>query len=99
MDINMLDDYLEQTDESKQGSAETEEEVKLNDLFANINSIFEDSSQGVANTGSGFGSGDAMLQMGKRHAVIDKFRVQISIGSQISRIYDTSAYGYKIEYS
>ena len=42
MDIDMLDDYLEQSEDSKQESASTlsDEDIKLNDLFSNINSIF-----------------------------------------------------------
>ena len=42
MDIDMLDDYLEQSEDTKQDSASSlsDEDIKLNDLFSNINSIF-----------------------------------------------------------
>jgi hypothetical protein len=52
------------------------------------------------NTEMSFGSGDHLASTThKQHAVIDKFRVQVSLGSQIERIYDTAATGYKMEYT
>jgi hypothetical protein len=93
VDINLLDEYL---DEAQQSQADEQLQAEQ-DL---INQIFSDFTQGG---GSGMNFGGGLSQLGSvndtGHTTIDKFRVLVSVGSNLNRISDTSSQGFTVEYT
>lgn len=94
VDINLLDEYL---DEAQQSQADKQLQAEQ-DL---INQIFSDLTRGGGGSGMNFGGGLSKLGSvnDTGHTTIDKFRVLVSVGSNINRIVDTSSQGFTVEFT
>lgn len=90
IELNALSEYMDRSAMTEKQIEITEEQKLINSVFTDFQSTSNDKNPNDMN----FGGGLKSLTRKHDHSTLDKFKLLISIGSEIQSIRNTSANGF-----